>query len=176
MKTIYFIRHANVKKFKSGESDFEREISNKGKKNLKTITSYLQLVGIKPQLILSSCALYAQQTAVWLRKQLNPGSPTSYLEQLYHTQPEQILEIITAADDDKEEIFIVGHSPYLVELVNKLSSTHVAKIPPVGVVAIHFTCDSWADLQQTKGDICLFIFPKQFHYYMPKQIQATLSL
>jgi len=41
---------------------------------------------------------------------------------------------------------------------------------------LNFNIDSWNELlQMEKPKIDFFIFPKQFKYYMPKQIRDTLS-
>jgi len=175
MKTIYFIRHAKSKNFSIHESDFERSVSKKGYKDIKTIGSYLKLRGIVPDCVLSSCALRAQQSAVLLMKILSYDGSVDYLEELYMTSPEQIVEIIKIQNDDDHSLFVIGHHPYLTELVNTLSEEHISKIPSMGVVAISFDEVSWQNIDNTKGKIESFIFPKQFKYYMPKQIRAILA-
>ena len=75
-----------------------------------------------------------------------------------------------------ERILVVGHNPQLTEVVNMLTKEHVSKIPTVGVVAINFNIDEWNELEEAKGEIDFFIYPKQFKYYMPKQIRTTFDL
>jgi phosphohistidine phosphatase len=174
MKTIYFIRHAKSKDFAPGESDFERNVSKKGYKDIQTIGSYLLLRGIVPDLVLSSCALRAQQSTIALMEKLTYTGQIEYLEQLYLTSPQEIVEILKIQDDDLEKLFVVGHHPYLTELVNQLSQEHISKIPSMGVVALEFDLSSWQDIAEKTGSLEFFIFPKQFKYYMPKQIRAVL--
>ncbi|NPA66679.1 MAG: histidine phosphatase [Epsilonproteobacteria bacterium] len=175
MKTIYFFRHAKAKNFHQDESDFEREISNKGKKQIRTISSYLKLRGILPDLILSSCALRAQQTAIGLCDTLEYNGKIDYLNQLYRgSSSKDILDIIEIQDDRYDTLFVIGHHPDITELVNTLTDEHISKVPSMGVVAIKFNIDSWSKLEVKKGKVDFFIFPKQFQYYMPNQIKATL--
>ncbi len=75
-----------------------------------------------------------------------------------------------------ERILVVGHNPQLTEVVNMLTDEHISKIPTVGVVAINFNIEEWSELEEACGEIDFFIYPKQFKYYMPKQIRATLDL
>jgi len=175
MKTLYFIRHAKAKEFDKGESDFERTIAKQGYKDILTIGSYLKLRGIIPDGVLCSCALRTQQSATKLMEILEYKGRINYLEQLYMTSTQEITEIIRVQDDTNESMFVIGHHPYLTELVNTLSQEHIAKIPSMGVVCITFNISSWKEILTCKGELKFFIFPKQFKYYMPKQIQATLA-
>jgi len=176
MKTIYFIRHAKANNFDVGESDFERTLSKKGKKDIRTIGSYLKLRGIYPETVLSSCALRAQESAIALMDILEYKGHIDYLEQLYMTSTQEIIDIISIQDDSIESMFVIGHHPYLTELVNTLSKEHIAKIPSMGIVCINFDVEEWKDITSSQGEIEFFIFPKQFKYYMPGQIRATLGV
>jgi len=175
MKTIYLIKHAKSKWSEPDISDVERDISKKGKKDVNAIGSYLSLRGVLPDAILSSCALRAARTSDLLAKKIEYRGTISYLEELYLTSPEQIKEIVMAQDDELETIFVVGHNPQLTELVNSLSDERISKLPSLGVVAIDFDVEEWSELEDTKGQIDFFIYPKQFKYYMPKQIRTTLG-
>jgi len=174
MKTIYFIRHAKSKDLLKGESDFERSLKKKGLKEIKTIGSYLKLRGMIPELILSSCALRAQDTSLKLSEAIEYSGKTEYFQELYVAPNQEVIEILKAQDDSLENLFVVGHNPFLSELVNILSDEHIAKIPTMGVVCVKFDQESWGDIEKQKGKVEFFIFPKQFDYYLPKQIRAAL--
>jgi phosphohistidine phosphatase len=175
MKTLYLIRHAKSDWSKADISDVERGLAKKGYKDINTMGSYLALRGIKPDLMLSSCSLRTQETADLLAKKIDFQGKIHYLMELYLASVEEIKEIIMIQDDDTDSLFLIGHNPQLSELANLLSDEHISKIPTLGIVSIEFDVDKWSDLQKTKGQIDFFIFPKQFKYYMPKQIRATLS-
>jgi phosphohistidine phosphatase len=175
MKTIYFIRHAKAGWSIPDTSDFERSISKKGKKDINTMGSYLALRGVKPQLILSSCALRAQQTTDLLAEKIAFEGEKYYLQELYLTSSDAIKEIISIQDDDITAMFIVGHNPYLHELANSLIDEHISKFPSLGIIAIEFAVNTWSDIERVKGKIDFFIFPKQFKYYMPKRIRSFME-
>jgi phosphohistidine phosphatase len=174
MKTIYFIRHAKSKYFSYGESDYERPLKKKGYKDIQMIGSYLKLRGISPDIFLSSCALRAQESALELAKRIDYDGKIEYFQELYMSSNEEVIEILKAQDDALDMLFIMGHNPFLSELVNTLSREYISKIPTMGIVAVNFEEDSWSDIVQKKGDIDFFIFPKQFKYYVPNQIRAIL--
>ncbi|MEA2073424.1 MAG: histidine phosphatase family protein [Campylobacterota bacterium] len=175
MKTLYLIRHAKSDWSSFSLSDVERGLSKKGYRDVNTIGSYLSLRGVTPEVILSSCALRTQETADELAKKIEFTGEKYYLKELYLTSPEAIKEIVMIQDDDIEVMFVIGHNPQLSELCNMLIDEHIAKIPTLGVVAINFNVDRWEELDETKGQVDFFIYPKQFKYYMPKQIRTTLG-
>jgi phosphohistidine phosphatase len=175
MKTLYLIRHAKSGWSIPNTSDFERTLSKKGKKDIKTMGSYLSLKGVNPELILSSCALRAQETTDLLAEKISFEGKKHYLKELYLTAVEDITEIISVQDDEINMMFIVGHNPQLHELANSLINEHISKFPTLGIVAIDFDIESWSEIADKKGKIDFFIFPKQFKYYMPRQIRGLLS-
>lgn len=150
-------------------------MTKKGKKDLKTIGSYLKLRGLKPDLMLSSCARRAQETADILSEILESDCRTNYLQELYFTPTDVLKELLLMQDDEHDTIFVVGHNPQLTDTANLLIDEHIAKIPTSGVVAINFDIGSWSELETVKGTLEFFIYPKQFKYYVPNQIRAILN-
>ncbi len=174
MKTLYLIKHAKSDWSIPNTRDFERPLSKRGVKDINTIGSYLLLRNIVPKIILSSCSLRAQESADLLAKKVGFEGKKYYLEELYMTSAEDIKEIIMVQDDSFDSMFVVAHNPQLSEIINMISDEHFSKIPSMGVVALTFDIKEWSEIKETKGQIEFFIFPKQFKYFMPKQIRATL--
>ncbi|MEA3491438.1 MAG: histidine phosphatase family protein [Campylobacterota bacterium] len=174
MKTIYFIRHAKSDWQESGASDFERGLSRRGYKDINIIGSYLKLIDIKPDLILASCSLRTQITADGLAEKIEFRGSKSYLQELYLTAPKVLKETLMMQGDEIDAILVVGHNPQISDLVNALIDEHILKIPTLGVVAIDFDIDAWSELEEAIGKIDFFVYPKQFKYYMPKQVRAIL--
>ena len=172
MKTIYFIRHAKSKDFERGESDCERSLKEQGFSDIKTIGNYLKIREEIPELILSSSAFRAQQTAMELAKILEYKKNVEYFDELYKFSILKTKSILEALDDDVSKIFVIGHGLSLTELINGLIEDHISKFPTMGVAKVDFDIDSWSKLEEKKGSVSFFIYPKQFKYYMPKQIRT----
>ncbi len=128
-----------------------------------------------PDRILSSCASRAQESADKIAKILSYEGRIEYLQELYYTPTEVMHEILLMQDDADDTIFVIGHNPQLTDMVNLLVDDHVAKIPTMGVVAINFDIEHWSELSYIRGELDFFIYPKQFKYYIPKQIRAILE-
>ncbi|MEN8146965.1 MAG: histidine phosphatase family protein [Campylobacterota bacterium] len=176
MKTLYLIRHAKSDWQDPGSSDFERGLTQKGLKDIKTMGSYLKLRGTSPDLVIASCSLRTQETADALADMLDYEGPRHYLQELYLTPPETLKETLMLEENNFESIMVVSHNPQVTDLANMLTDEHISKIPTLGIVAINFNIEEWSELEDAEGEIDFFITPKQFKYYMPKQIRATLEL
>ncbi len=138
------------------------------------MSSYLSLQKFKPDLILTSLALRAQITAVKLAEELNYEGRIHYMEELYSSRPEKLMNVLTLQDDIYESIFLIGHNPELTEFANFLIEENFSKMPTLGVLALNLDIDSWVEIGERCAEVDFFIQPKQFKYYMPKQIRTTL--
>jgi len=175
MKKIYLIASAKAEDFSAVTEDYERAICKQGYKDINTIGSYLLLRGISPDIIFSSYALRAQQTAVELADRLKFNGVKYFLEELYYSPYSDLVNIIKVQDNMMESIFIIGHNPQLNVVCNYFAVQKIAKIPSMGIVSLIFDTNNWSEVEQNKGNLDFFIYPKQFKYYMPKQIQAVLA-
>jgi len=135
----------------------------------------MSLQQLKPDLIISSLALRTQTTADHLGKKIGYEGRIHYMEELYNSRPETLMNVLTLQDDSYKTIFLIGHNPELTEFANFLIENNFPKLPTLGVLAIHLNIDSWSDIKEACGEIDFFIQPKQFKYYMPKQIRTTLA-
>jgi phosphohistidine phosphatase len=119
-------------------------------------------------------ALRAQTTADQLSKKIGYEGKIHYMEELYNSRPETLMNVLTLQDDSYDTIFLIGHNPELTEFANFLIEENFSKMPTLGVLAINLDIDSWSDISENCGEVDFFIQPKQFKYYMPKQIRTNV--
>lgn len=132
--------------------------------------------GVQPDLILSACSLRAQRTADALASRIGYDGQILYLRELYRVCPETVLEVLSLQEDENDTLFVIAHNPELSEIANHLCVDHFGKIPALGTVCLRFEIDSWSQLlEDVRGETEFFIYPKQFRYYMPRQIRAVLE-
>ena len=176
IKKLFLIRHAKSSWKDGSLKDFERGLSKRGHKDIEMIGSYLRLKRVRPDLILSSAALRAQLTADLLGEKIGYEGSYRYLDELYLTPPEMLLNVLSLQEPEVESLFLIGHNPALSELANILQPENFTKFPTLGVLALDLEIDSWEEIQEgCPGRIDYFIHPKQFRYYLPGQIRATLD-
>ena len=139
------------------------------------MSSYMALRKIKPDIMLSSCALRTQLTADAIAEKIGYRDRIHYMDELYLTRPQMVLNVLSSQEDEHESIFFIGHNPALTELVNMFISDNFTKFPTLGIFALKLDIDSWKEIHEVhNAQIDFFIFPKQFKYYIPKQIRETL--
>ena len=106
MKTIYFIRHAKAKKI--ADSDFIRELNNKGKEAAKLMSKRLKNRNITPDIIISSSANRTAKTAKIFAKNLKFNKDIKFEKSLYEASIKEYLDIIKQIDSTVDTVFIVG--------------------------------------------------------------------
>lgn len=121
---LYVIRHAIA--VEAGdpkyEEDNQRPLTGKGKEKIKKIAQGLWELEIQLDLILSSPTVRTMETAAILAKRLdvkkNRIIPTEHLEATGYA--DQLINEINEKYAEAEEIALIGHEPYLSNLVSVL--------------------------------------------------------
>ena len=90
-------------------------------------------------------------------------------------RPEVIMDTLSLQEDKYNDIFLVGHNPELTEIINNLIDDDFQKLPTMGMICINLDIKSWSDIKDIKGEVEFFISPKQFKYYVPKQIRTNID-
>jgi len=168
-KRLILLRHAKSAWDNPSIADFERPLSNRGRKAAPLIGAYLARRGMVPGLVLSSSAKRAAETldlasAGWQTK------PTiRKLKSLYLAMPREMLRRVQALGREPDCVMLVGHNPGIADLAAWLCShgkteqrASLARKFPTGAVAvIEFDVEDWADVDAETGRLVDFATPKQ---------------
>ena len=118
---LYLMRHG-LARSKGLTDDFQKPLSAIGKKDVRAqMEKFRQTDGIRPDCILCSTAVRAQQT-VELLSELFVGTPVFFRESLYLAPAFRVLELIRETDTLFHRIMIVGHNPGLEQLIPILTT------------------------------------------------------
>ena len=162
MKTLYLIRHASYDKKDTTVFDEELKLTTSGYEEIDSIAYQLQAEKIKPELILSSCAIRAQDTALELSSKLGYAGKVHYLDDLYLSSSNAIKETLTLHPYDCDNLFIIGHDEPLRVLIGSISDEKLSEIPNACVIALTLDIDNWYELDSAKGNIDFFLYPEQY--------------
>ena len=161
MKTLYIVRHAKSSWEFPRLSDAERPLLEKGKERTKLVARYLKKNKISVDLINSSHATRATETATMLAQAI--GYPVESIQinrMLYHANSVNIFDQFYEVPDPVQSLMIVGHNPTLTDFANHFLDEKIEWLPTSGIVSISFDADSWNNLPEAKRKINFVIYPK----------------
>ena len=82
-------------------------------------------------------------------------------ERLYGAEPEDVVAILREVDDAVDCIMIVGHNPTFTHLVNDLGNVPIDNMPTCGMAVLTFNVETWKDIEEGKGNLLDFDYPKR---------------
>lgn len=162
MKQLVLMRHAKSSWGDSGLADHDRPLSGRGLRDAPRMGKRLAAQGIAPDLLLSSSALRARQTAELVAGALGPSSPATRIEPgIYLATPGELIGTVASLDDAVGELLLVGHNPGLTQLANiLLPGLGLHNLPTAGVVAIECDTDRWAGIDSAAFRLRFYDYPK----------------
>jgi phosphohistidine phosphatase len=122
---IYLIRHSNAVDIEAAdlEPDEQRPLSEKGREKMKNIACALKALGVKPNLIVSSSYVRAEQSAQILKKVLECKKDVAITKVLVpFGDPSEIIGEINERYT-VDELILVGHEPCLSGLIGAMASS-----------------------------------------------------
>lgn len=149
MKRLLLVRHAKASRDIPTQPDRERPLTERGKRQLATISTRLAKRKVKPDAIISSPAVRTRATARFIAKKLDYKRRNIRLdERLYACQAEDLLQIIQSLDDRLQCVMLVGHNPALSELAHQLCE-RLTHLPTGASAEFSFAVPAWSQIGKT---------------------------
>src|SRR3990172_13368711 len=163
MKTLMLLRH-DKSSWKDAEvPDHDRPLNKRGKKTAPQMGRLLLTEGLAPDLILSSTAVRARETAEAVAKASSYKGPIELLDTLYLAMAGKLLsEAQSHTPDSVGRLLLVGHNPGMEDLVEILSGKREA-FPTAALAVFKVGIDGWKALE-------LGVEAKLVKVYRPKEI------
>ncbi|MDR7130001.1 phosphohistidine phosphatase [Algoriphagus sp. 4150] len=161
MKKIILVRHGKSAWNNPTLSDHDRPLAVRGWNDVPEMGFRLKEKGISPDLILSSTATRASQTAEILAEVLAvPKSKLAYDKNLYHASYAMILKCIQKQDDSHELIFVVGHNPGMNDFIEYFGGS-LDNLPTSGHYGLLVDTDHWIRLRPENAKFWFVDYPKK---------------
>lgn len=174
MKQVYLIRHAKSSWVNPDLDDFDRPLNGRGKRNAPEMARRLGVLGICPDLIVSSPAKRARKTAVCMAEGTGYKKKNIIFdENLYIGSLPYHLHAIAKYLKKTDTLFIVGHNHIFTELADHLTGNDFENVPTCGIVGIGYAANTKDVLKPGAGKLLFFDFPKNTKKIFFKQ-QAGL--
>ena len=161
MKTLFLIRHAKSSWGDTALPDEDRPLNDRGRRDAPKMGERLAKRDVKPDLILSSPAMRALETAEIIAKKLDYRRKDIVVDgRLYAVGADELLDVIHKLGDKLERVMLFGHNPGLTELAHRLSSK-IAHMPTCAVAEFTFDAKSWSKIGKVKLAKVAFDYPKR---------------
>ncbi len=163
MKRLYLIRHAKSSWEDHLLSDYDRPLSDRGKRDAPKIGEVLKSKNVSPDLIISSTARRALKTSKIFSTILDyPIENIVEDSTIYEATTQNLLNIINRIDNKYNSVLLFGHNPAFTVLANLLGDKYVDNMPTSAVAELELTVDSWIDVGADSGKLVGFEYPKKY--------------
>jgi phosphohistidine phosphatase len=160
-KHLLICRHAKSSWSDATLSDFDRPLNKRGERDAPEMGRRLAERGIRPDLIMTSPAARALQTAHHYANQLACTPDRLLTNPLqYAATARQLITLLQETAPEVRTLLLVGHNPESTELANRLGGLNIDNIPTSGIVGLSFALSSWQELAPGTGKLLFFDYPK----------------
>lgn len=156
------MRHAKSSWGDPSLADFERPLNERGRKAAPLVGRFMRRQRLRPDLVLSSPAERARQTAALVIESAGLAAPLRYDERIYEATPARLAEVVSQVAEAVGELLVVGHNPGLAGLLELLAgeSRHM---PTAALARVVLDVEKWGRLRAGVGRVELFVRPKDLN-------------
>lgn len=160
MKKLLLLRHAKSDKQDSGIADFDRPLNDRGTKAASLVGSFIGSKKIQPDLVISSPAERARQTAMLATKAAGITADLRFDERIYEARAPQLLNVVMQIDESANLALLVGHNPGFEDLQSYLTG-QVRHMPTAALVCLSMNIEKWSDARERCAELKWMITPKE---------------
>ena len=175
MKTLYVLRHAKSSWKDLKLSDFERPLNKRGKKAAPVMGKLMLEKGLLPELIISSPAERAKQTANLIKDSAKIHSEIKFDERIYEASTNTLVHILSEVNANISSVMIVGHNPGFEGIVGILTGEY-ERMPTAALAVIQLNIDSWQEVTQDCGNLITVFRPKEYRSMSSRDFQQKENL
>ncbi|RXJ69736.1 phosphoglycerate mutase [Halarcobacter ebronensis] len=150
MKELYIIRHAQKENNDNYEYDYDVPLTKRGIEAAKNLGTLLKRKKVLPDLIVSSPAIRARQSAEVIAKEIDYNKGVMYNEVIYQAYLNELVESISYTYDNINSLMIVGHNPSLTALAITFTNFKT-ELQMATAIKIEFDCDSWTQIDRNNS-------------------------
>jgi phosphohistidine phosphatase len=160
-RTLLIVRHAKAEDLGIFGRDHDRDLTSDGIMGAARVGRNLRDRGIRPDLIVSSTANRARDTAKIMAEQLGIAADEIVQdERLFDGGPRAYMAAVNNLPDTAQTVMLVGHNPDVSYFSEYLTHQSVGSMSKGAVVGIALGNLSWAEVSGRTGSISFQISPK----------------
>ena len=163
-KTILLLRHGHSEADPS-LADGERPLSAQGRRDARRLGSLLRRLNLTIDLVLSSPALRARQTAELAAKGTGTGGGSAEVRaepRLYEPKADGYLEVLRSLPARAGCALLVGHNPAIRQAASALLACgpEAIRFPPAALACLEAPAENWAALQAGSCALLWLVTPE----------------
>jgi len=161
MKTLFLARHAKSSWELPEMEDFDRPLTEKGLIRTQKTIVFLLKNNINIDLIISSHAKRALETAKLYAKALKyPIKNIEIDTSIYFSGTQELLDIVYRLKDNVNSVMLVGHNPTMTQFANCFVDKVIDYMPTSAIVSIEYNTDKWTEIELCDRKTKFIAFPK----------------
>ncbi|MDR1435326.1 MAG: hypothetical protein LBI77_02885 [Puniceicoccales bacterium] len=158
MKRLYIVRNAHAA---IGAIDRERELDERGIKELESIGAQMVATGMRPNVILTSGARRSIDTAKHIREIFGLlANVIDIREELYNADIHRVLDILQSLSDEKNSVMLVTQNQGVIDLLSSITNSEYKEIPNGSLVVLELRLRHWKDIESDTGRELLCLRPR----------------
>lgn len=152
MKQLIILRHGKAEQDTMAKDDYDRVLTERGRRNAEAMGHYIHKRSGSPDLILASSAGRAHETAILAAQGLGyPEERIQADQNLYFAPAAWILNTLSKLSDRVNSCLYIGHNPGVTDLINDLG-VRLDNLPTASAVCFEFQLDAWVDITPEKAN------------------------
>jgi phosphohistidine phosphatase len=160
MKTLLLLRHAKSSWKDSAVADHDRPLNGRGRRAAELVRRFLKKQKLRPDFVLSSSSVRTRETVEIIFEEAQPAPDIRYDDALYLASSAKLLEIISALEEDRDQVLMVGHNPGIEELFFRLTGSD-ERFPTATLANIALVIEKWSDAGKGRGKVEWLVTPKE---------------
>ena len=148
-KQLLIMRHAKSSWKDLGQTDFDRDLNDRGRRVAPQMGQFLVDQGVVPDKVISSSASRAAKTTELVVEAagIDEGD-VQFVKYLYHAPAEEYLDALERFDGENvERLMMVGHNPGLEELIYRLAKTS-ERMPTAAIAQFDLGDQDWISIRK----------------------------
>ncbi len=152
MKQLIILRHGKAEQASLTMDDYERALTKRGINNAGGMGTFIVHKAGTPDLVISSSATRAYQTARLAAENMNyPEKEIQTDRNLYFATASRLYNAIVTLPDEVINCLFVGHNPGITDLINDLGVT-LDNLPTASAICFEFQVDKWEDITPERAN------------------------
>jgi len=146
-RRLFIIRHGKSSWDHAGLEDIERPLAMRGIRNAGQMAERLLALNLVPELLLSSPASRAMNTALIMSECWGLGAEHLQIhDSLYMAYIRDIDQVVASVSAETKNLAIFGHNPSFTEYANKFLEFPLDNLPTAGVVIVTMESENWGGI------------------------------